>query len=187
MSHTTIYVFDEKGNAEEYEDISNSWRGAMAIWNFLEEKYLPQFRPKYVPDSVPDSCIEEFCHFKPKRTGSDLSDMQEIWELVNSTEVNVVDKICLATTFDYVVVRKEELDRVIEAFRSFQGNSSLLEQAAILERIKNEGNFIAVAWNQTSVCEPPWVVYDEEKDTCEPYNLYTGDKHCFLFDELEEE
>jgi hypothetical protein len=187
MSRTTIYVFDDNGNAEEYEDINNSWRGAVAIWNFLEEKYPPQFRPKYVPEDVPDFLIEEFCRFKPKRTGSDLSDMQEIWELVNSSEVETVDKICLATTFDNVVVRTEEIDKIIEAFRAFQGDSSLREQAGILERIKNEGNFIAVAWNQTSVCESPWVVYDEEEDTCEPYNLYTGNKHCFLFDELEEE
>ena len=187
MSHTTIFVFDENGNAEDYEEINNSWRGAMAIWTFLEEKYLPQFRPKYVPEDIPDFLIEEFCHFKPKRTGSDISDMQDIWELVNSPEVDVVDKICLATTFDSMVVRIEEIDRIIEAFQAFQGNSSLREQADTLERIKNEGKFVAIAWNQTSVCEFPWAVYDEEEDTCEPYNLYKGSKHCFLFDELEDD
>ncbi|NCC05985.1 MAG: hypothetical protein EOM37_18535 [Proteobacteria bacterium] len=186
MSHTTIYTFDADGNAEEYADISNSWRGAMAIWNVLEQKHLPQFRPKYVPAHIPDSDIERFCGFKPKRTGSDISDMQKIWDLVESENVSLAEKICLATTFDNMVVRANEIDRVIESFRSFQGKTSLNEQADILERIKKEGKYIAVAWRQTSVCESPWVVYDETTEEFTPYNLNTGSKHLYLFDELEE-
>lgn len=165
----------------------------MAIWTLLEQRYLPPYRPSFVPAHIPDCGVEAFLGYKPSRTSAmpkgpnydDFSAQREIWNLADSEAVPLPERIVLSTTFDHMVVRIEEIDQVIKAFRSFGGETSLGEQADILERIKREGVYIAVAWNQTSVCSSPWFIENEETEEVVPYNLNLGTKHHFLFDELE--
>ena len=79
MSYTEIYAVNKNGDVEEYEDIQNAWRGAMAVWNILEERYLPPFRPSFLPDFVPDEKIEEHLGYKPRRCiGIDKEAMKEM-------------------------------------------------------------------------------------------------------------
>ena len=47
MSYTEIYGFDKKGDAYYYNSVKNAWRGGMAIWQYLEKKYLPPYYSKY--------------------------------------------------------------------------------------------------------------------------------------------
>lgn len=104
------------------------------------------------------------------------------------------DRIVLFTTFDNCLVKKEDIPRVIEALRAFEGDdhkgeTNLGEQADILQTIYDDPETIAVGWNQTSVTVESWENiggYDEEKDEAIPYNCLTGDKHYWLFDELKE-
>lgn len=194
MSYTTIYAFDAKGNSQSYATFRNSWRFCPVIWKYFEDKYLPPLRPDYIPKHIADSDVERFLGYKPSRTLSlpkgpnfdDFSDQQEIWNLAGDINIPLNERIVLCSTFDNMIVRIDEVDRVIAAFREFEGETSLGEQADILERIKNEEKYIAVAWHQTNLCESPWCVYDEAKEDYNPYNLNSGSKHHFLFDELEE-
>lgn len=41
MSYTELFGFDKNGDAFYYSEVRNAWRGGMAIWQRLEEKYLP--------------------------------------------------------------------------------------------------------------------------------------------------
>jgi hypothetical protein len=188
MSYTEIYSFGKDGNAYSYEDVKNAFRGAMAVWGFLEEKYLSDYRPSFVPVNIPDSKIEQYLHYKPTRVSSASDDnaMKEIWALFRDERLLKEERIVLGTTFDNVLVKKENIQEVIDAFYKFEGETSLKEQADILKELINDGDTIAIGWNQTSVCEG-WTskgLYDEENEETATYNLFKQKDHWFLFDEL---
>jgi hypothetical protein len=192
MSYTEIYGFDKKGNAYFQGEVKNACRGAMAVWRILEEKYLPAYRPFFVPVHVPDSMIEQFLGYKPIRCSEVFDDnaMKSIWQLVNDNRLKDYEKIVLASTFDYVIIKKENLPKLISAFRKFEGNTSLKEQADIIEEMMNDENCIAVGFNQTSVNGDTWTNiggYDTETDEHLPYNIFTDNKHWELFEELNKE
>lgn len=122
MSYIEIFVFDKEGNSESYAEVKNAWGGSMAIWNTLGEKY----------------CGHGASIF-------DVLQMKEIWNLVDNTKVPMNERIVLFTTLDKVLVKKEDLPKVIDAFRDFGGSDSLKEQADILEDIYNScDEYIAV-------------------------------------------
>lgn len=200
MSYTEIYAFNQEGNAYMAGLVRNSWRGAMAVWNIMEERHLPPYVPEYVkacnwyrPGMTAEE-IEARNGFKPRRTAPTLgkgdNPAREIWALADNVEIPLRDRIVLFTTFDDCLVKKEDIPRVIEAFRAFEdgdhkGETNLGEQADILQTIYDDPETIAVGWNQTSVMCENW----SNIGVCEngepiPYNCLTGDKHYWLFDEL---
>ena len=169
MSYTEMVGFNKDGSAYSQADIHNAFLGAMEVWRRMEEKYLPmgQF----------SRCV----------MGSE-KDMREIWDLVGNDKVSENDQICLATTFDNCVVKKEDFHKVITAFREFDGETSLSEQADVIEEMLADEDCIAVAWNQTSVNCNQWLSdsFNEEKEEYIPYNLFSGEKHFYLFKESED-
>lgn len=193
MSYTEIFGFNKEGFAYGEADVKNAHRGAMAIWRILEERYLPQYRPSYIPSYIPDEKLEDFCHFKPSRCGAftDGEAMKEVWNLVDDDRLKVCEKIAMASTFDHVIIKKENLLKLITAFREFEGQTSLKEQADIIEKMLAKEDCIAVGFNQTSVNGDTWTNiggYDEDADEVIPYNILTGDKHWELFeDKIENE
>ena len=48
MSYTEIFAFNKEGNAYMAGMARNAWRGAMTIWNIMEERHLPPYIPEYV-------------------------------------------------------------------------------------------------------------------------------------------
>lgn len=195
MSQTEIYGFDQSGNAYFKAGIKNSWRGGMAIWAFLEERYLPPYIPDYVKatnwyyDGISFDEVVEKLGYAPTRVTSPLgkdNPLQAIWDLADSEELSLNEKIVLYTTFDSMLVKKEDLTRVIEAFNKFEGVTSLKEQAIVLVEMLKDENCIAVGWNQTSVNVDNWCncIYDAESEDYLPYNCLTQNEHFWLFDEL---
>lgn len=185
-----MVYFKKDGKAEGYIDIKNAFRGAMAIWTIIEEKYLPTFRPSFVPEYI--SNIEEYLGFKPSRIiptfneEEHIKNMHEIWDLFNSDKVNKIDRIVLGTTFDRVLVKRENFEELISAFENFNSDTSLKEQAGVIKGMLKNKEIIAVGWNQTSICSNQWIQhkYNEENDEYEPYNCLTGENHFWLFDGL---
>ncbi len=171
MSCTEIYGFDVDGNAYHYKDVPHAQCGALAVWRFLEKTYLPQFYTEL--EHIPMSR----CFYM------DSDHMWEIWDLITYPEVSGTDKICLECTFDKTLVRKEDLPKVIEAFRDFKGETSLKEQANILEELYNSNNCIAVGWNQVSTNSNNWGTYDyiETAGNYVTYNCIRGQSHNWLF------
>ena len=170
MSSTIIYTFDKNGTAYLYAIVKNAWRGAMAVWRELEKRHLKPFRTGY-------SRMAAFW---------DENAAKEIWNLASREDIPLHERIVLHTTFDKCLVKAEDIPKVIDAFRKFGGDTSLPEQAYILEKLPQ--GTIAVGWNQTSVTCEDWSNfggYDEENDASIPYNCLTMDKHYWLFDELE--
>ena len=78
MSYTEIFAFNKEGNAYMAGMARNAWRGAMTIWNIMEERHLPPYIPEYVklcnwyhPGMTAEE-IEAKNGFKPRRTAPTL-------------------------------------------------------------------------------------------------------------------
>lgn len=183
MSYTELFLFNQSGDAEGFADIRNSHRGAMAVWLALERKYLPSLPiPAYAGFFEMDGKPYDY-HSRTMPSNHEDA-MKDIWELANDDRLSDAEQIALATTFDRVVVKAENVGRVVTAFREFEGETSLKEQADAIEGAMASGTIRAIAWNQTSVNGGAWEAdYNEETDDYDPYNLDTGGNHWFLFDE----
>ena len=196
MSKTVIHGFGMDGICtSKIAEANNAWRGAVMVWQILESKYLPKYRPRYVPASVPDDEIEEYLGYKPTRlSSSNVGAMSAVWHLLIADGVSITDKIVLGTTFDNVLVRRDDIPKVIEAFEAFdkehEGMTNLKEQADGLRAFYKDEEVSAVGWNQTSVNGEDWSnigepIIDEDGDEVGgPYNFKTGNRHWWLFDVL---
>jgi hypothetical protein len=176
MSYTEIFKFNSRGKAEDIGEVHNSWRGAMAIWNIIEEKYLPPFFPKW---GTPGE--------KYHRTSCDMGTntiIREIWDLYNDDRLSNIDNIVLGSTFDNVIVMRKDIPRLLNAFYEFEGETSLKEQAEIIGKaLADDPKLMAIGWNQTSVNSDPWVIYDK-RDRIRPYNIKKDTKHWSLFENI---
>lgn len=153
MSYIEIFKFDENGDSESFGEVKNTWLGSMRVWDILGEKY----------------CGHGASIF-------DMGHMKAIWNLVDDKSVTYDEKIVLCTTFDKCLVKKEDIPKVIDAFRKFDGNTNLNEQADVLESLYEEPNCIAVGFHQNSISCEQW--FD--------YNCIRDKEHFWLFDKLKE-
>lgn len=188
MSSTEIYGILDNGEIQKIGRTHNATRGAMNIWQTLEEKYLPPFQPVWLR-SYPDERNKK--HYRVHSI--DYKDIDEIWQLFMSGKMNRNEDIALGSTADYVIVMKENIPELIKVFRSFDSirkNNSLNEQADIIE--ENLDKIIGICWNQTSVCSDAWIseryILDENDDKeYLPYNIFKDDKHWDLFKRLNDD
>jgi len=165
MSCTEIFGIDKNGDLSEIDETGNAFRGAMAIWTIMEERYLPSLEKPYW-------MTEEREYYSRLSSFGDDNMMQEIWDIPKSDKVSRIDKIVMCTTFDYCIVKRENFDELLEAFDSFEGNTSLKEQAEIIREILDDENIVGVAWNQTSVNDMWHGSYDDD-DEYIPFNINT--------------
>lgn len=172
MSTTDIYGFDKQGNAYHAGEVYNSWRGGMAVWRIMEERYLPPLKMFGIEIS--------------RLVAQSANKADEVWNLVERSDVSETDRIAMIATFDRCLVRKEDLPIVIKAFREFEGETSLPEQAEILEQMYGDDECIAVGFNQTSVNEPVWDKYDKDARMTIPYNCIKQNDHFWLSDMLKQ-
>jgi hypothetical protein len=184
MSYTELFQFGKTGEAEELGDVQNAWRGAHAVWRLLETKYLsPLPRPIWMSPEDYEKNGYSRTSVPPLR---EVNALKEIWDLWKNENVSRIDKIVLGTTFDNVIVLRDNIEETIKAFEEFEGETSLKEQSILLKEALHDKNVIAIAWNQTSVCADNWVnyKYDDEKEEEIPYNINTEKEHWNLFSEL---
>lgn len=153
MSQTIIFAFDEYGNPEEYAYTKNAWRGCMAVWDIMGKRHL----------GIGASIFNE-------------SAMQKIWDLMDDKKVPMNERIVMGTTLDRCLVKNEDIPKVIIAFREFDGDTSLKEQADILQEIYDSGDYVAVGWHQNSISCEMW----------NDYNCLIKEKHWWLFNEVKE-
>lgn len=215
MSCIEIYKIDKDGYSHHYNDVPNSWMGSMKVWNVLEEKYLPQYIPDTlieIYENILDGrrrrfewlkekykTIEEFKEnvtrddikllydYIPTRCSSlSVEPMKEIWNLVDNERLTLAERVCLWTTFDYSVVKKENISDVIKAMEKFSIDI-FQPQIDILKELQNEEDCYAIAWNQTSINCAYWRPCIDECDEDEkPFNIFDKrkeNKNIEFFDE----
>lgn len=170
MSRTELYFVDQAGDVWLHSEYQNSWRGAMLVWMAMARHYLggePGFN-----------------------IGGLSKSLQPVWDLFKDTRLPVEMRIVLGSTFDKVMVRKENLPRLITAIRAFEritgDGGNLVLQIPAFEALYLEDDCTAVCWNQTSVCHSPWEIPDDSADDgVRSYNINRDKEHWFLFEELE--
>lgn len=164
MSYTELYAVNKKGDVEFYDEVKNSWAGGMHVWNTLNEKY-----------NLKDSMFTQY---------------RTTWGKFNKGFYEKYEDMVLGSTFDGCVIKKENFNDLIKYFNKYTEettSSNLDKQIEIIENMKSDENVIGVAWCQTSVANDAWDYgYDEEEEEVIPYNINKGDKHWFLFEELED-
>ena len=171
MSYTEMYKVDRDGNVHHAAEFHNSHRGAWLVWKQMCERYLHK-------DAV-------MLIMEPGNGG-----MQEVWDLWKAPRVLRQHRIVMASTFDRVMVRRDNLLRLIEAIEEYAKDfdpGTLLAQARKLQELVQDDDVIAVCWNQTSVNCNPWWVYDgdDELDEGRSYNVNADENHWFLFEGID--
>ena len=156
MSYITLYKVPEIGSVVKYTTVGNSWLGAFNIWSEMSLGYLNR--------------QINMLH---------LSKMQDVWDLCKSENVPYLDRLVMASTLDYAMVKVENIPTLLLAMEGFcerfkPGN--LPDQIVSLREIYSDGDCFAVCWQQTSVSQSLWEGYDFSKDT----------RHWFLFEEVVE-
>lgn len=171
MSYTGLYRFTKSGYPKKFAEISNSHRGAMAIWRTLEKRYLPEYIPTWAV-RLPKQ--EPFYYTRVNDGNYD-----ELWDLSLDDKVSEVDKICLISTFDNAIVYRKDILRLTNAFRRFDGETSLKEQADKIDKyMQLDKSFIAIGWNQTSVNADAWL----SPKSSIGYNILTETNHINVFE-----
>ena len=170
MSYTEIYKFDSKGEPEMFAEVRNAHRGAMAVWDYLEKKYLPPVQ------------------FSRLWAGN-REEGKLVWNLATDKRLELAERISMLSTFDNAIVYRKYIPALLEAFRAFPGETSLLEQADAIETLcREDSDFIAIGWNQTSVNGDCWTNYGghDEDDEAIGYNILTDSgRHWGIFQEEE--
>lgn len=208
MSYVEVYAVRKNGNVELYTEVKNSIRWAHVVWQAMELRYLPPYRPDFVPDYVEDSQISSYLRFTPNRVSAiEAGAIDEVWSLYKNEKVSMLEKWALCSTFDRVIIEREAFNDLIHAYRTFFAfpeESNLPELADIIERMKEDDDIIGVAWS-TSLIDSPWIEklkvdnshalwneadedWDWEDEDNEspyryadiPYSIFKGDKHWFL-------
>jgi len=161
MSYTEMFKVSEAGLVEEVADFHNSWRGAMLVWDNMAYLYLGQHAGLLMARDAIDP----------------------VWDLAKRQDIPLAHRIVLMSTFDRVMVRRENLDRVIEAIETYAETfdpGTLLLQVKKLRELRNDRDCQAVCWNQTSECADAWWI--DEGEEGRPYDTARDTGHWFLFD-----
>lgn len=168
MSCTTLYMVPEQGGILVAAEFRNSHGGASFIWDHLVAKRLG---------------------WTGYWMGRSESEVQPLWDLWEDDALPEYERVALLSTFDRVMVRRENIPRIVAAFRAFVAAyppenrvCSLLEQADELEKLYADPDCYAVCWDQTSVCEVWTRIYEEGDDEGRDYDVSIDTNHEFLFE-----
>jgi len=172
MSYAELKIVEENGDVVGYKKYKNSHGGAAFIWTQLYDKYLKDHNISH------DSWL----------FGGD-----KLWKLSSDKSVPYFARKVLASTYDQVIIKRENLFDLVESFEKFLEVFSSSKNIVChlfnwIEDIREiyKDNFCqGIAFYQMSVGQDPWWVYDNE-DEGRPYNLEKDEGHWFLFDEIEE-
>lgn len=176
MSYCAMLVADSDGDLWVTNEFSNSHLFCMLIWREFAKRYLGD-----------EKLVLSF----------DETDIQKVWDLWKHPMIDPRDRATMAATFDDVLVRGEDIPRLIECFEytaQWVQGSHLEAMVDALRIIADTTVVRAVGWWGTSVGENPWQIpmddydddlHDDDSYSEAAYNIDTGDKHWWLFEALD--
>lgn len=165
LGKVQIYKFNLSGEVDLISEIDDIFNGCFSIWNYFDEKYL---EPIENPYTVKNSLKEKrfFRSYDLLKQDS----LKEIFELFDTDKLTRNEKIILGSTFDRIIVKKENIEELINAFNSFDFDSNLKEQSKIIsEEFKKDKNLLGICWNQNSN-RNNWIMFDDNGNEYK-YNL----------------
>lgn len=82
---------------------------------------------------------------------------QEFWDLFYDSRLSLDERIVLGSTYDFVLVKKEDLSQLIKAQKKVFAEmkieyptSALKEEYELLESIMND-DFYAIGWHRNNI------------------------------------
>lgn len=170
MAWLTIYKITTDGTLEQFAFVSDPRFGAPFVWHRLYWRYLADKKA-----TQPPSLTEEL--------------LKSVFALADDERLSLDERIVLKTTFDYAMVKRENIGRLIEAMNKFMagyngdaGGCNFKDQITVLEILAIDATCQAVAWCQIDKTESMWDVKTED-GSVRPYNINTESKHWFVFAE----
>lgn len=167
MSYMALYMINKDGDAICYEEYANSHGYDPYIWTAL-------------------------CHKHNIGTWFVDENANKLEQLAANPKVPWFERTVLETTFDYAIIRKEDIPKVVSALEKFEeayhneGHVNHIPAViSALQKLANE-NIIGVCFYPTSTIDNPWVLYNGKEDLSVPYNIFKGTKHHFVPCYLEE-
>ncbi len=162
MSQATLCFFED-GKYSSARVYQNSWGGSARIWSSLSERYLGS-KSKWLMES----------------------ESPALWDLARNKSLAPWERSVLAWTFDYFVVLKSGFKQMADDLDAFvrhypaEGVDHLPAWAAVFRESTSE----AIGLWSTSVTENLFETWDEEGESCEPYDLRTRDEWWDVYDYL---
>lgn len=176
MSYTTLYKVPASGPIETYKDYHNAFRSAWLVWDTMSKQYLGKDAVEFMLDRSEHA-------------------MQPVWDLWKDPNVPESHRIVMASTFDKVMVKRENLERLGEAYdaysRAVEDPGHIEAMADDLRELAQDETCFAVCWCQTSVSSDVWLA----PVTCEccgsevdyrMYDVSRDEGHWFLFEARDE-
>ena len=174
MSYTEIYAIQKDGVATWIGETKNAYRGAMAVWSFLADKYIDK---SVVPEYLGAYGVMSAMFV--------MNNLEPLWALHKDTRLSDAECIYLLSTFDNVLVELAHIQRLLAAFREVAQaveHCSLIEQADIIDAYLNtHDDVIGIGWNQTSVNADVFSGYEDAAGKWIDYNINDNPKHWWLF------
>lgn len=174
MSCVEIYTVNEKGDVTEFGIARNSFGGAMHIWSIIADKYMSN-----VTGGIGGLLL-----------AISGNQCQQFWDLFNSGKLSERDNILFGSTFDHMICEIDQLNDLIEAFKSFHDDHpsfTLAEIIQVLKTVPKEKDIRGICFNQTSVVSDMWTDMDDQENTI-PYNVDAhSDDVLYLFEEIKKE
>lgn len=142
MSFTGIMGVPAEGPIRMIGEVHNSHQGAAVVWSCLSERYLSR---KY----------------------SIIGPHDDLWKLGDDEGVWPEHRVVLQTTFDGVMVAKDDLPDVILCIEDFVAEfrppyCNLLKQVQVFDAHRDSDDYVAFAWWQNSVCSDMWDVHEPD-------------------------
>ena len=97
--------------------------------------------------------------------------------------MNESDQWVMASTFDMMIVLREDVPTLIKHWKAFcerYPSDTLSEGIAILERAAQDQQVQAICFNHTSIVDSWSVPSEEEQGESRPYNIHLDQKHKWL-------
>jgi len=162
-----MYGVPKKGEIEEIKEYQNSHFSAPVIWNALVKEYFN---------------VESWFDLR-------LENYQPLWKLVDDKRLKSFEKILLACTFDYTIIKKENFNKLCKAIDDWINKYPIEKERfhflAIKEDLKqlDYKDYIGVCFNWTSVCDI-WSTdrETEEGEECN-WDIAKDKGHWFLFED----
>ena len=99
MSRLHLVVFDQQGGISVAKEYRNSHRFYSMVWRELQEAYLKE---------------------RKHPMGFFTDDIWEpTWKLVKDERLSYEERIVLACTFDYAIIKREQFQTLIDCFKAY--------------------------------------------------------------------
>lgn len=165
MSYTTIVAVWPEEKSECVEELRNGHGSGPLVWGDMCIRYLP--------DGARSSYI-----FRGN----------ELWPLVNRSDIPYHQRAVLAMTYDNMIVKREHYAKAAECIRKyladFPDNAEYVNHwPRIAEIFEGNPDYPAIGLWLTSVCENPFA--GEWNDEADEYDQPDWSKYWSLFDDLD--